>query len=68
MDNYKYSDKDAIRQLVEEAIERHRIGFLVELICKLQDDYIDVARLATDNQYQSSWTHRQVLDYITYEL
>lgn len=63
-----YSDKDAMRKLVSEAIENHKIGFLVELLCKLQDDYIDLARLSTDDNYQSNWTHKQVLDYITYEL
>lgn len=63
-----YSDKEEMRKLVEEALERNKIGFLVELICKLQDDYIDLARLATEDNYQASWTHRQVLDYITYEL
>lgn len=63
-----YSDKESMRKLVDESIESHKIGFLVELLCKLQDDYIDLARLATDDHYQSSWTHKQVLDYITYEL
>lgn len=63
-----YSDKESMRKLVEESIESHRVGFLVELLCKLQDDYIDLARLATDDNYQANWTHKQVLDYITYEL
>ena len=63
-----HNDNEALKALVEEAIRLHKIDFLVTLINKLQNEYIDIAKLATDGQYQISWTHKQVLDFITYEL
>jgi hypothetical protein len=53
--------------LIEECIYSNKLEFLAELIVKLEMEYIDIARLATDDNYQISWTHTQVLDYITYE-
>lgn len=61
-------NKENIRMLVEEAIKYHKIDFLVTLITKFQAEYIDIAKLATEGQYQISWTHKQVLDFITYEM
>jgi hypothetical protein len=61
-------NKESIRLLVEEAIKNHKIDFLVTLIAKFQSEYIDIAKLATEDQYQISWTHKQVLDFITYEM
>lgn len=63
-----HNDNEALKALVEEAIRLHKIDFLVTLINKLQNEYIDIAKLATEGQYQISWTHKQVLDFITYEL
>jgi hypothetical protein len=61
-------NKESIRLLVEEAIKNHKIDFLVTLMAKFQSEYIDIAKLATEDQYQISWTHKQVLDFITYEM
>lgn len=61
-------DTEALKGLVEEAIRLHKIDFLVSLISKLQDEYMDIAKLATEGSYQVNWTHKQVLDFITYEL
>jgi hypothetical protein len=61
-------NKESIRLLVEEAIKNHKIDFLVTLIAKFQAEYIDISKLATEGQYQISWTHKQVLDFITYEM
>lgn len=53
--------------LIEECIKNNNLTFLATLICKLQNDYTDIAKLSTDGNYQSNWTHKQVLDYLTYE-
>ena len=56
-----------IDSLVYEAIATHNEIIIIELIKKLEEDYVEVCRLATMGQYNKGWTHRQVLDYITYE-
>ena len=53
--------------LIEDCVHNNKIEFLAKLIIKLESEYIDIARLATDDNYQSNWTHLQVLDYLTYE-
>lgn len=60
-------DIEEMLQLINECIKNHNLTFVATLICKLQKDYEDIARLSTDGKYQPSWTHKQVIDYITYE-
>lgn len=60
------SDIEQIRVLVNECILTHNEEVLVELISRLESDYVDVARLATFDSYKTDWTHQEVLDFITY--
>jgi hypothetical protein len=53
--------------LVEDCMHQNKLEFLAELIVRLEREYIEIARLATDDNYQPNWTHVQVLDYLTYE-
>lgn len=53
--------------MIEECMHNNRIEFLAELIIRLENEYIEIAKLSTDNNYQPNWTHIQVLDYLTYE-
>jgi hypothetical protein len=53
--------------LIEECVYSNKLEFLAELIVRLEMEYIDIARIATDDNYQIGWTHTQVLDYMTYE-
>lgn len=60
------SDREDIRDLVYECINTNNELILVELIYRLEQEYIDVARLSTYGDYKQSWTHQEVLNYITY--
>jgi len=60
-------DVDEMLQLIQECIKNNNLVFLSKLFCKLQKDYEDLARLSTDGNYRPSWTHKHVLDYLTYE-
>ena len=44
----------------------HNEEILVNLIFYLEKDYIDVARLGTLDAYDATWTHEDVLNYMTY--
>ncbi len=57
----------AIEILVSDCIISHQEGIIVKLIAELESDYIELAKLATMGEYSETWTHAQVLDYITYE-
>lgn len=59
------SDKENISSLVYECISTHNEPILIELIYRLQKEYVDVAKLSTMGEYKSTWTHEQVLNYIT---
>jgi type IV secretory pathway VirB4 component len=52
---------------IEECIHSNKLEFLAQLIVKLESEYIEIARISTDDNYKSNWTHLQVLDYLTYE-
>lgn len=56
-----------IKNLVEGCIKNNNIDFLSNLIFILQNNYKELATLATDGNYHEGWLHERVLDYITYE-
>ena len=53
--------------LIEDCMHNNRIEFLAELIMRLENEYIEIARISTDDNYQTNWTHLQVPDYLTFE-
>jgi hypothetical protein len=57
----------AMLKIVNQAIKDDSLEFLATLLAKLQQDYEEIAMLSTDGNYQPNWTHKQVLDYLTYE-
>lgn len=67
MEYHNKNEIDDMIQLINECIKNNNIIFLAKLICKLQKDYEELAKLSTDGTYQPSWTHKNVLDYLTYE-
>lgn len=60
-------DVEEMLKLIQECIKNDNLVFLATLICKLQKDYEDIAKLSTYGEYLPTWTHKQVLDFITYE-
>ena len=57
----------AIASLVDDCIIAHQETIIVKLIAELEKDYQELAELATLGEYTPSWTHKQVLDFVTYE-
>lgn len=53
--------------VIEDCIIKNKLEFLAELMVKLENEYIELARLITDDNYKANWTHKEVLDYFTYE-
>tara|TARA_B100001094_G_scaffold318092_1_gene361255 strand:+ start:134 stop:367 length:234 start_codon:yes stop_codon:yes gene_type:complete len=60
------STTEEIRDLVDQCIFTHNEEILVNLIFYLEKEYIDIARLGTLDAYEPSWTHEEVLNYMTY--
>lgn len=56
-----------VTDLVYECIASHNELILVELITRLEKEYVDIAKLSTFGKYETSWTHEDVLNYITFE-
>lgn len=62
------SNIDDIRALVYECMTTHNEEIIIELIARLEKQYIDIAALATLGQYTESWSHEDLLSYMTYEM
>jgi hypothetical protein len=58
---------DDILKIINECVRTNKLDFIANLIVTLQNDYTDLAKLTTDDNYQPNWTHKQTLDYLTYE-
>jgi hypothetical protein len=59
------STREDIYTLVNECIVTHNEAILVELIYRLEKEYVDIASLSTMGEYKGGWTHEEVLNYIT---
>lgn len=63
------SDDDNLKRmtkLIQNFVSSDEIKIIASLLIKLQMDYTDLARLATDDQYDpNTWTHKDVLDFLT---
>ena len=59
-------NREIIQDLVVSAIISHNEEYVVSLICKLFEEYIELASLATEGEYKKTWTHQKVLNFITY--
>ena len=57
---------EGIRKLVIESIATHNEEFIVQLIYRLQEEYVEIAQLSTLGEYQSTWTHKELLNHLTY--
>jgi hypothetical protein len=59
------SNREELYTLVNECIITHNEALLVELIYRLEKEYVDIALLSTMGEYKGNWTHTEVLNYIT---
>ena len=59
-------EKYEVDDLVYECIATHNEVILIELIKRLESEYVDLAVLGTMGEYDYSWTHEDVLNYMTY--
>ena len=66
MSDNKRTVKETL-DMIEGCVYSNKLEFLAQLIVRLESEYIELARIGTDDNYQSNWTHIQVLDYMTYE-
>ena len=52
--------------LVESCVSADDIKLIASILIKIQTEYNDLARLATDDHYDPyEWTHKDVLDFLT---
>jgi len=56
-----------VTDLVFECIATHNELILVELITRLEKEYVEIAELSTLGKYKNDWSHEDVLNFITYE-
>lgn len=56
----------AIESLVSDCFIAHQETIIVKLIYKLEQEYIELAKLVTLGEYDRTWTHKELLDFITF--
>jgi type IV secretory pathway VirB4 component len=66
MSDNKRTVKETL-DMIEGCVYSNKLEFLAQLIVRLESEYVELARIGTDDNYQPNWTHIQVLDYMTYE-
>lgn len=58
----------AINSLLNDCIISHNEDIIVQMIYRLELEYRELAELSTMGEYRATWTHSELLDYITYNL
>jgi len=66
MSKKKSNKLENIEQLVYDCISTNNEIIIVELIERLQDEYIELAQLSSYGEYKTSWSHLDLLNYLTY--
>jgi hypothetical protein len=56
----------AMLAVVEDCVKKNKLDLLSKILCDLQSEYHEVCRLSTDGAYEVTWSHKDVLDYLTY--
>ena len=51
--------------ILEDLINSGKSEFVARVVTTLQLDYIELARLATEDQYDLQWTHIKLMDFLT---
>ena len=57
---------DNMRQLISESIFSHNEEYLAQLMHKNLEEYKELALLVTEGKYTKTWTHLDVLNFVTY--
>jgi len=58
---------EEIEDLVNDCVISNNTVILTQLIIQLEKDYRELAKLTTLGKYEDSWTHIEVLNYVTEE-
>ena len=66
MSKKKSNKLENIEQLVYDCISTNNEIIIVELIERLQEEYIELAQLSSYGEYKTSWSHLDLLNYLTY--
>ena len=64
--NKSESSREDISELVHECVLTHNEIILIELIYRLEKEYVELSELATLGEYKRTWSHQDVLNYMTY--
>lgn len=67
-DDISILDEETIRSLVYDCVNSNNIEIMVQIIIQLKKDYQDLAKLSTMGYYDGKQTHKEVMDYITFEI
>lgn len=65
--NEQESREKSIEKLLNDCVLAHQEAIIVQLIYRLEKEYKELAMLASLGEYQETWTHQKLLDYVTYE-
>ena len=56
--------KKVIRQIIEW-VDDGNAEMVAKFMLHLKEEYVELATLATRGEYGRSWTHKQILDFVT---
>jgi len=56
--------KKVIRQIIEW-VDDGNAEMVAKFMLHLKEEYVELATLATRGEYRRSWTHKQILDFVT---
>jgi len=55
-----------LSSMIGQLVSKGNQEFVARILVRLQLEYMELARLATDGEYEAGdWTHRDVMDFLT---
>ena len=57
---------EAVVAMIKYMVDKNRLTYLAKVFLRLQDEYLEIATLATDGEFDSEqWTHKNLMDFLT---
>ena len=65
MDNAPDEDLAKVIKQIIKWVEDGNAEMVAKFMLHLKDEYVELATLSTQGEYRRSWTHKQILDFVT---
>jgi len=58
------TDMKKLKMYINNIYESSGEDGVTKMVSQMYSDYIELAKIATNNEYQAGWTHKELIEYL----